>query len=210
MGQLTGQKIKDSYKDLLQIGNSNAGVDGTLRNVEDGEGTSSPLMLSQTQIKSSSNTAVQSGVVSFVHNFVDDLGTGNHYLPWSDEIESSLAGGRYYFAMPYSSILLNRFVIRFRAMNTASTMTLQLGTVDDGQAVTSTNFSVIATASFSQDATDNKSYILNHSAFNVLPEITQTATTGNGKLVAMRLQSDIDPQNASNEIYCSTSWGVTL
>jgi len=210
MGQLTGQKIKDSYKDLLQIGNSNAGIDGTARNVEDGEGTSSPLMLSSSEIKSSSNTAFQSGLVSFAHNFVDDLGTGNHYLPWSDEIESTTAGGRYYFAMPYSSMTLNRFMIRFRAMNTGSTMTLQLGTVNDGQAVTSTNFSVIATATFSQDATDNKSYIVNHGDFNVSPEVTQTATTGNGKLVAMRLQSNVDPQNASNEIYCSTSWGVTL
>ena len=35
MGQLTGQKIKNSYKDLLQISNSNHGVDANLRKIED-------------------------------------------------------------------------------------------------------------------------------------------------------------------------------
>ena len=42
MATLT-KKISDSYKDLLQVSNSNAGVDGTLRDIEDGEGTASVL-----------------------------------------------------------------------------------------------------------------------------------------------------------------------
>ena len=46
MTTLTGKKIANTYKDLLQISNSNSGIDATLRNVEDGEGTSSPLQLS--------------------------------------------------------------------------------------------------------------------------------------------------------------------
>jgi len=112
--------------------------------------------------------------------------------------------------MPYSSMCLNRIVFRFRTMTSSSNMTISLGTINDGQAVTSTNFSILASATFAQDATDNKSYILNHSDFNVTPEVTQTATTGNGKLVAMRLQSSADPQSASGEIYVTTSWGVTL
>lgn len=48
MATLTGTKPKDTYKDLLQISNSNAGVDATLRAVEDGEGTASALSLSTT------------------------------------------------------------------------------------------------------------------------------------------------------------------
>jgi len=35
MTTLTGKKIANTYKDLLQISNSNAGLDTTLRNVED-------------------------------------------------------------------------------------------------------------------------------------------------------------------------------
>ena len=49
MATLTG-KISDSYKDLLQVSNSNAGVDGTLRDIEDGEGTASVLQISSSSI----------------------------------------------------------------------------------------------------------------------------------------------------------------
>lgn len=51
MADLTGKKIKNTYKDLLQVSNSNAGVDATLRVVEDGEGTSSALSISSGAIQ---------------------------------------------------------------------------------------------------------------------------------------------------------------
>ena len=50
MAALTGQTPASTYKDLLQISNSNAGIDGTLRAIEDGEGTSSTLSLSTTDV----------------------------------------------------------------------------------------------------------------------------------------------------------------
>ena len=43
---LTGKTIASSYKDLLQVNNSNSGVDTTVRNVVDGEGTASALSIS--------------------------------------------------------------------------------------------------------------------------------------------------------------------
>ena len=46
MATLQGRAIKDTYKDLLQISNGNAGVDATLRTIEDGEGTTSALQVS--------------------------------------------------------------------------------------------------------------------------------------------------------------------
>ncbi len=51
MPTLTGTKLKDTYKDLLQVSNSNAGVDATIRIVEDGEGTSSAFWLSTTDAR---------------------------------------------------------------------------------------------------------------------------------------------------------------
>lgn len=51
MATLSGRHPKDTYKDLLQVSNANAGVDATLRTVEDGEGTSSALQLSTTGAK---------------------------------------------------------------------------------------------------------------------------------------------------------------
>ena len=41
MATLTGQRVKDSYKDLLQVSNSNSGITSTLTAVQDGEGNSS-------------------------------------------------------------------------------------------------------------------------------------------------------------------------
>jgi len=46
MATLTNRKVSQTYKDLLQVSNSNSGIDSTLRGVEDGEGTSSILQLS--------------------------------------------------------------------------------------------------------------------------------------------------------------------
>lgn len=50
MAALTGQKVKDSYKDVLQVSNSNAGIDATLRDISDGEGTASALQISTTHV----------------------------------------------------------------------------------------------------------------------------------------------------------------
>ena len=59
MATLTGQKVKNSYKDLLQVSNSNSGIDGTLRALIDGESTSSVLQLSSSAVNISSAGALQ-------------------------------------------------------------------------------------------------------------------------------------------------------
>jgi hypothetical protein len=58
MAALTGKKPKNTYKDLLQVSNSNAGIDGTLRFVSDGEGTDSTLKLSTASISTTSKVVV--------------------------------------------------------------------------------------------------------------------------------------------------------
>lgn len=50
MASLQGRTHDSTYKDLLQVSNSNSGVDGTLRTVEDGEGTASALKISSTSV----------------------------------------------------------------------------------------------------------------------------------------------------------------
>lgn len=51
MTTLTGRDLADTYKDLLQISNSNAGITTTLTAIEDGEGTASKLKLSAAAIQ---------------------------------------------------------------------------------------------------------------------------------------------------------------
>jgi|6_EtaG_2_1085325.scaffolds.fasta_scaffold16587_2 hypothetical protein len=52
MATLEGQTIAGSYKDLLQVSNSNSGVDATARAVSDGEGTATLLYVSTTEVYS--------------------------------------------------------------------------------------------------------------------------------------------------------------
>ena len=48
---LTGRSVSSWYKDLLEISNSNSGVDGTLRPIKSGEGTSSAVYISTGKAK---------------------------------------------------------------------------------------------------------------------------------------------------------------
>jgi hypothetical protein len=48
---LEDKTLKGAYKDLLQMDNSNNGVDTNLRNVKDGEGTSSALYMSDDSVR---------------------------------------------------------------------------------------------------------------------------------------------------------------
>lgn len=50
MATLQGKTIKSTYKDLLQVSNSNSGIDTVLRAISDGEGTECPLQLSTTAV----------------------------------------------------------------------------------------------------------------------------------------------------------------
>lgn len=49
---LTGNNVSATYKDLMQVPNSNNGIDSTLRTLESGAGTESTLQLSTTSTKS--------------------------------------------------------------------------------------------------------------------------------------------------------------
>ena len=50
MASLAGQTIANSYKDLLQVSNTNNGIDGTARVVSDGEDTASKLYLDTNRV----------------------------------------------------------------------------------------------------------------------------------------------------------------
>ena len=50
MASLTGSSVASSYKDLLQVSNSNSGIDGTARVVSDGEDTASKLFLDTSRV----------------------------------------------------------------------------------------------------------------------------------------------------------------
>ena len=48
---LTSKTPKDTYKDLLEIDNSNSGVDGTARYIKTGDGTQTAIGLSDRNLQ---------------------------------------------------------------------------------------------------------------------------------------------------------------
>ena len=58
MATLTGKLISNSYKDLLQVSNSNSGVDSTVRFISDGEGTNSALKISNSEVETTGKLTV--------------------------------------------------------------------------------------------------------------------------------------------------------
>ena len=56
MGSLAGKSLANTYKSLLKVADETNGVSGSLSNVEDGEGTSSSLNVSNSQTRINPNT----------------------------------------------------------------------------------------------------------------------------------------------------------
>ena len=71
---LTNKTKASSYKDLLQINNSNSGFDGTTRAIVDGEGTASSIKTSEVR------TVIQGGVDSATKFTLKDADSNNLFL----------------------------------------------------------------------------------------------------------------------------------
>ena len=61
MTTLSSKTPSASYGDLLQISNSNGGIDATARNIEDGQGTASPLQLATDSVNISNGVFTLTG-----------------------------------------------------------------------------------------------------------------------------------------------------
>ncbi len=74
MADFTGQYIDLTYKDLLQVPNSNSGIDSTLRTVQSGNGTATPLQISTTAVNINGTFQI-SGTEYTSTNIVTTTGT---------------------------------------------------------------------------------------------------------------------------------------
>ena len=64
MGQLTNQYVSQSYQGLLKMTDSTQGVTGTLQTVQTGDGTNTPLQISQTQINISGSLTINGSPIT--------------------------------------------------------------------------------------------------------------------------------------------------
>ena len=79
MATLTGSKIANSYKQLLQVGSNNTGLTGTVQTVQDGSGTNSGLQLSNSSVNIDGtfqlNGVTLTANASTLNNVADTLAT---------------------------------------------------------------------------------------------------------------------------------------
>ena len=114
---LTGRSVSSWYKDLLEISNSNSGVDGTLRPIKSGEGTSSSLYVSTGKAKilpaadSTTTLDVQDKdgntklLVDTTNDYVKALGhhVNTQYVNFGINYLASLMSANTHYAIPFGS-----------------------------------------------------------------------------------------------------------
>ena len=78
MANLTNAKIANTFRDLLQVNaaTSNAGLDGTVRTIQDGGGTASPIAMSTAQLNVSGQFALGGTVLTATADQLNDLAAG--------------------------------------------------------------------------------------------------------------------------------------
>lgn len=79
MTSLTGKTPGATYKDLLQVSNSNSGIDTTVRPIEDGEGTEGPIEISTTICRVKNTATLSAETVSGSNAAIFDFSQGIIY-----------------------------------------------------------------------------------------------------------------------------------
>ena len=142
--------------------------------------------------------------VMFIHNFVDDIGTGKHYLPWGDQSETtsptttaSITG----FLSPYN-MTLKKIQFRSDLVNQQADITFKVERVDSGD----NTADEIASAEFDSTIAADTLHELNRSDFNNTPKVDA------GSMAAISIQADTDFNLAGvgATIFITSVWEVEI
>ena len=104
MATLEGQTIAGSYKDLLQVSNSNAGVDATARAVSDGEGTATLLYLSTTEVYSPGKAGTSNTVFGKSAGASLDAGSNYNVFIGHEVSDATMNDATYNTAVGYQAL----------------------------------------------------------------------------------------------------------
>ena len=90
MGQLTNLYVSSSYQGLLKMTDSTTGVTNTLQTVQTGDGTNTPLQISQTEVNISGTFTINGSPVSNIDtgSFV----TTSSFNAYTSSVDTHLAG----------------------------------------------------------------------------------------------------------------------
>jgi hypothetical protein len=90
MSTLSGSNISQTYQGLLKMTDSTSGVTGTLQTVQSGDGTNTPLQISQTQVNISGSLTINGNPVTNVNtgSFV----TTSSFNAYTSSVDTKLDG----------------------------------------------------------------------------------------------------------------------
>ena len=92
MADLTNAKIANTFKDLLQVNaqTSNSGIDGTLRQIQDGGGTAAPFAISTVQLNVTGQFALNGSVLTATADQINSLVASGGITSLSSENDTVL------------------------------------------------------------------------------------------------------------------------
>jgi hypothetical protein len=110
-GDLTGSIIANTYKDLLKINaaTSNAGLDGTVRTIQDGGGTASPIAMSTAQLNVTGQFALAGTVLTATADQLNNLAVGklDTLTAGDDTVKLTIAGVSVSTATVSATVVVN-------------------------------------------------------------------------------------------------------
>ena len=139
----------------------------------------------------------------FCHNFVDDIGTAKHYLPWGDHTEQSSpvsttsATG---FLAPYN-MTLKKIQFRSDIINQQADITFKVERVDNDNTADE-----IASAEFEDEIASDTLYELNRSDFNVNPKVVANSMAA----LSITADADFNLSGISKAIFVTSVWEVEI
>jgi len=142
--------------------------------------------------------------VMFNHNFSDDIDTTEHYLPWTDQLESLAPASTSVvtsFLCPYK-MTLKKILFRADIVTQQADVTFKVKRIDSGDVTVDT----VATAEYDATIAADTTFELNRSDFDSTPEIPENA------LAAMSITTDADiSQGGVQAAFLITStWEVEI
>tara|TARA_R100000742_G_C4237018_1_gene57425 strand:+ start:74 stop:769 length:696 start_codon:yes stop_codon:yes gene_type:complete len=142
--------------------------------------------------------------VMFCHNFSDDIGTTEHYLPWGDINEqthpTTTTGGVTGFLTPYD-MTLKKILFRLDDINAQADITFKVERVDNDNTADE-----IASAEFDDPIVVDTLHELNRSDFNVNPKVVANSMAA----LSITADADFNLSGVSKAIFITSVWEVEI
>ena len=196
--------INDGISDRVIIGDIGKTKDGKLYGIKVSTPGYDARFANKQNLLLDTSTSVQNVQMIFIHNFVDDIGTGKHYLPWGDQSETtsptttaSITG----FLSPYN-MTLKKIQFRSDLVNQQADITFKVERVDSGD----NTADEIASAEFDSTIAADTLHELNRSDFNNTPKVDASSMAA----ISIQADTDFNLAGVGATIFITSVWDVDV